>query len=201
MKLLTSILLAAAALTATAQERTIKRLPEIGKAVEDIEYASNLSGFWFAAEISGSYSVLFNKDNNCPFAEFDVIAGYRFNDYLRVGAGFGGRYEFDDNLRYDDIPWGFPIYLDVRGNFIPQTYRNVVPYWSMDIGGTIRDGFMLRPSIGIRVGRQRSAFLLALGYTGQYMKIQKMIHTPLRSENIGANRFVSLLSLRIGYEF
>lgn len=211
-KHLTVLLLAAATLTAAAQERTVKRLPEIGKAVEDVEYSTNLTGFWFAVEGSGGYSARINKENS-PFVEFDAIAGYRFNDYLRVGAGFGSRYTFEEpeRMRHSSIEWSFPLYLDLRGSFIPQTYRNVVPYWSMDVGGTIRDGFMLRPSVGIRVGRQRCTFLLALSYTGQNIKVREWRDYTTYSTDgrlslwgthaVGVNRFVSMLSLRLGYEF
>lgn len=194
-----TLLFAAATLCAAAQERTVNRLPEIGRPTEDVEYSSNNSGFWAAVELSGGTTCRINK-NNTWFGEADVVAGYRFNDFIRVGAGFGSRYygKSDSPVRYSSIDWSFPVYLDLRGNFIPQTYRNVVPYWSFDVGATLRDGFMMRPSAGIRVGRQRCAFLLALSYTGQNMKVSRF--NALNRE-VGSNRFVSLVSLRLGYEF
>ena len=50
------------------------------------------------------------------------------------------------------------IFVNARGNFISQEVREIVPYWSVDIGGAIRDGFMFTPSFGCRIGEQRSAF-------------------------------------------
>ena len=102
---------------------------------------------------------LFNS--NFGYTEIDAVAGYRFNEYVRVGLGLGARYYFDNNkVRSTLSEWAFPIFLNVRGNFIPTRYRDVVPYYSFDIGVTVRDGFMLRPTVGLRVGRERSAWAM-----------------------------------------
>ena len=91
--------------------------------------------------------------------------------------------------------WAFPIFLNVRGNFIPTRYRDVVPYYSFDIGVTVRDGFMLRPTVGLRVGRERSAFLVGLGYVGQDLS------TYSRDNLRKTRRFVNFITLKLGYEF
>ena len=78
----------------------------------------------------------------------------------------------------------------MSGNFIDDEFRTVTPYWSMDMGGAIKDGFMWRPTIGIRVGQSRSAFLLGVTYTGQNLKYKT-----------GKDRYVSAVGLTLGYEF
>ena len=191
-KLLILAIMCSCASLAGAQERTLNRLPEISKAADyTVEYSRNSTGFWAAAELSGGSTCRISKPNT-GFAELDLVAGYRFSDYLRIGAGFGVRDYglFASSIRYRDSSWSFPIYVDLRGSFMPTVYRTVVPYWSMDLGGTVCDGFMMRPSLGIRVGRERSAFLLAVSYTGQCMDIRKDV-----------NRYISMMSLRLGYEF
>ncbi len=124
------------------------------------------------------------------------MAGYRFNEYVRVGLGLGARYYFDNNkVRSTLSEWAFPIFLNIRGNFIPTRYRDVVPYYSFDIGGTVRDGFMLRPTVGLRVGLERSAFLVGLGYVGQDLS------TYSRDNLRKTRRFVNFITLKLGYEF
>ena len=59
-----------------------------------------------------------------------------------------------------------PIFAALRGNMIPVLYR-VVPYWGLDFGGSIRDGVMLQPTIGIKVGEPRQAFTLGFSYMEQ----------------------------------
>ena len=94
-----------------------------------------------------------------------------------------------------DHAWGLPLFLNVRGNIIPTDYYDVIPYWSMDIGTTFPDGFMIRPSIGIRVGQPRSAFLLSVAYVGQ--QIREFAPVGNGTEH----NFKSFISLRLGYEF
>lgn len=190
-----------AATSVSAQLRTVNRLPEIGPSVETT-YSDNPTGFWAAVELSGGTSCRLNKDNS-GFGELDAVAGYRFSDFLRIGAGVGGRYYInsDDVLWNHKIRWSFPLYVDLRGNFIPSDYRNVVPYWSFDVGGAIRDGFMARPSLGIRVGRERCAFLLSLSYTLQRMKVRELRKYDLGYKHFPECEYVSLISLRLGYEF
>jgi hypothetical protein len=83
-----------------------------------------------------------------------------------------------------------PLFAHVRGNLIKEEYRTVVPYYALDLGGVFRDGFMWRPSIGIKVGEDRSAFTIAVSYLGQSTK---------RFDN--KQKYVSGVVLRLGYEF
>ena len=185
------LIAAACSVAASAQIN----LPQVGAPEKQADYTSAGSGFWMAAEASAAYSCrLFNS--NFGYTEIDAVAGYRFNEYVRVGLGLGARYYFDNNkVRSTLSEWAFPIFLNVRGNFIPTRYRDVVPYYSFDIGVTVRDGFMLRPTVGLRVGRERSAFLVGLGYVGQDLS------TYSRDNLRKTRRFVNFITLKLGYEF
>lgn len=150
----------------------------------------NDTGFWMSAQINGSYSV-FLSSRCAPWTEFDVVGGYRFSQYLKVGIGIGGRYYFDNSrLRSKNEEWSFPIFATVRGNFITDAYRDVTPYYSVDLGGAIQDGFMWRPTVGLRIGQSRSAFLVGITYTGQSLKYVT-----------GKDRYVSGLGITLGYEY
>lgn len=154
------------------------------------DYATYDRGFWMAGEFRPAYTLNVSSSNS-PVIELDVVGGYRFNEFVRVGVGFGGRYYIkSENIRNGNISWSFPIYTNIRGNFIPTGYRDVVPYYSIDLGGTIRDGFMWRPTVGLRIGQKRSAFLLGLTYTGQ-----SLINNYLE------RRYCSMLGLTLGYEY
>jgi hypothetical protein len=189
------LIAAACSVAASAQINQVTRLPQVGAPEKQADYTSAGSGFWMAAEASAAYSCrLFNS--NFGYTEIDAVAGYRFNEYVRVGLGLGARYYFDNNkVRSTLSEWAFPIFLNVRGNFIPTRYRDVVPYYSFDIGVTVRDGFMLRPTVGLRVGRERSAFLVGLGYVGQDLS------TYSRDNLRKTRRFVNFITLKLGYEF
>lgn len=189
------------ATTATAQENTVQRLPEIDRQKSGIQtdYATRDTGFWIAGEATGGYSCRL-MHSNFSFAEVTATGGWRFNSYFRLGLGFGGRCYFDnDKVRTTASEWAFPIFANVRGNFIPTDYRDVVPYYSVDIGGTVRDGFLFRPAVGIRVGQNRGAFLLALAYTGQDLRSFAFNKATFTYDK--QRKFVSFISLRLGYEF
>ncbi len=189
------LIAAACSVAASAQINQVTRLPQVGASEKQADYTSAGSGFWMAAEASAAYSCrLFNS--NFGYTEIDAVAGYRFNEYVRVGLGLGARYYFDNNkVRSTLSEWAFPIFLNIRGNFIPTRYRDVVPYYSFDIGVTVRDGFMLRPTVGLRVGLERSAFLVGLGYVGQDLS------TYSRDNLRKTRRFVNFITLKLGYEF
>lgn len=170
-----------------AQERQI-RLPQKPSEQKYKEYQTEETGYWCSVEYDAGSSLFFEKKN---FQEtgLSFTNGYRFNEYLRVGVGAGVRYYFNNNeVRSTDVKWAFPLYANVRGNIMSMDVRNVVPYYSVNIGGIIRDGFYISPTIGLRIGDPRSAFLVGLSYSFE--------DTALRSGS-GA----SMLAIRLGYEF
>lgn len=155
-------------------------------------------GFWCAAEaVSGVSGRIIGK--NFGYEEIDLVGGYRFNEYVRVGLGVGARWYWNNrSVRYDKAAWTGPLFINVRGEFMRRAQRTVVPMYSFDIGGTFRDGFMIRPGIGIRVGELRSAFTLTLCYTGQGLDRKAW---NLQGEVVKKSAFISFVALKLGYEF
>lgn len=181
--------LAAAFFSAALAQQTV-RLPE--KPKQGYTHHSDLDkGFWCSIEAEGGSSVFIEK-RNMQVGGARFTAGYRFNEYLKVGAGFGGRYYFNNNdvRRKRDSGFTLPLYADLRGNFISQRNRDVVPYWNVSVGGAVWDGFFFSPTIGLRFGEERDSWLLGLSYS--FNNIQA---AP------GNSKEANFLLLRVGYEF
>ena len=185
-----SFCLMATAYIGSAQDRTIK-MPEAPKQSKYTEFSLKEKGYWWSADITIGPSLTFHQKNLLTTG-VNFVNGYRFDDYLRVGIGIGAQYHavHNDDIRNTDIKWTMPIYLNARGNFISQEVREIVPFWSVDLGGVIRDGFMCTPSFGCRRGEQRSAFLISAGYS---------LRTIDAKEGCAKTR--SYAVLKIGYEF
>lgn len=206
MKKAISILFLAliASITAYAQNnaadagRTIIMPTEKANPIKD--YGANDYGFWNAVELQGGYSVN-HSHSNIGLTEADYVAGYRFNEFLRVGAGIGARfYPKSNHLRYTTWKWSFPLFFNVRGNIIGREHhRPVIPYYSFDIGAAIHDGFMVRPTIGLRIGDfDRSAFLIGISYLAQNLRVASV---NAEGELERDNYLSSFITLKIGYEF
>lgn len=182
-------------------KKMTKKAPEIPKVGTDKDLTRLRAldnGFWYATELMGGYSCR-TANANSGLAEIDVTAGYRFNQWARVGLGLGFRYYFNsENIRYCTFKGSFPIYLNVRGNLAGDIYRSITPYYSFDIGGAIRDGFMLRPTVGVRFGTSRSAFLLGISYMAQSVPT---IAINVKGELYKKQTMISFLNIRFGYEF
>lgn len=164
--------------------------PEASSRGKYTDFEDNDKGYWWTAELSGGMS-MFSKKSNLGYTQLAVVNGYRFNDFLRVGVGLGVRYYIEnDKVRAKSNAWSFPVYADLRGNFMSQDVIRVVPYWSVNAGASIRDGFFFSPTLGVKFGGKRSNMLVGISYTGQTMD------TKWESD-----KMVSLLSLKIGYEF
>ena len=184
--------------TVSAQINEIKRIPKGSNGFMASVYDRD-AGFWAAAECSAGYSL--QSRNNAGFGEIDVTFGYRFNEYFRVGPGFGLRYYYpSDHLRVRSYRWAFPMYLNLRGNLLSMRYRNMVPFYSLDLGGTVQDGLMWRPSMGVRIGDYRKAFIISVSYVGQDILDYIIKETTSDAVDKGS-RYVSFLAMRLGYEF
>lgn len=189
-KLLLSLCLMVYSSVGLAQERRIK-LPEAPKQSSYTEFSLKEKGYWWSLDFTIGPSLTFNE-RNLLTTGINFVNGYRFDEYLRVGIGIGVQYHAanNNNIRETDIKWTMPIYLNARGNFMSQEVREIVPFWSIDVGGVIRDGFMFTPSVGARIGEQRSAFLFSLGYSFRTIDaIEK--HAKARN----------YIVLKLGYEF
>jgi opacity protein-like surface antigen len=198
-KLIFALICAAVAISASAQTRDVRIPTEQNEGEKFVNLPTLKKGFYFATELSGVYSI--SHDDNFGIGELDVVGGYRFNEYIRVGIGIGARYYINNSdykIRQAWSDWGLPLYVNLRGNFISSTYRTVTPYWSVDVGTSFPDGVMFRPSVGIRVGQERSAFLLALTYSLQSTRVwDEMIGGPTGTTHTSR----SFLGVKVGYEF
>lgn len=165
------------------------------------QYAKD-SGAWWAVESVTGYSIrLGDGKSNGGFEEIDVTGGYRFNEYVRIGIGLGGRYYFHcGGFRAHAHDWSLPLYFNVRGGMMARAERVCTPFYSLDIGSSIADGFMIRPTVGLKIGERRGAFVVALSYVGQNMKT----YSNRVNENgrlVYDDSFVSFVALKLGYEF
>lgn len=173
-----------------AQDRQI-RMPAVPKQEKYTEFTLKNKGYWCSVEFGVASSAKFHE--TCMWTStLSFVNGYRFNDYLRLGVGIGAGYYFANNdvARDTDIKWTMPIFVNARGNFMSQEVREIVPFWSVDIGGAVRDGFLFTPSVGCRIGERRSAFLVSLGYSYRGIDAKR---------GLGNSR--SFILLKIGYEF
>ena len=162
------------------------------------DYSTYETGFWWSAELQGGFSCNL-EGPNLGMLELDALGGYRFNQYAKIGLGFGARYYFNnDDIRYSSIKWAFPLYVNVRGNFIPEEHRTMVPYYSMDLGAAFRDGVFFRPTIGVRVGSERSALLLGVSYMGQQLNGFTLDDNMARTKK---KKYTSFIVFKVGYEF
>ena len=60
-------------------------LPEKPNRNKYVDYSTKESGFWCAAQIGANYG------DTALLAQLDVIGGYRFSEFLRVGIGVSPR--------------------------------------------------------------------------------------------------------------
>lgn len=188
------VIFISAVFSCIAQENEIKRIPNRGFDPEQNQYITFDKGFWGAAEVSGGYSAHLHG-HNLGLTELDVMAGYRFNQFLRIGLGIGARYYFDKHhIRRGDTKWGMPLFGDIRGSFMSSTYRKVVPYWDVAIGASIRDGFFFRPTLGLKIGEPRQAFLIGVSYMGQEL-------ATLNNLGQKTHDYTSIFCLKLGFEY
>jgi hypothetical protein len=154
-----------------------------------LDHSGQDSGFWLAGEATAGSTIMFDNTNTLR-SGLAVVGGYMMNEYLKFGVGLGVNIYLVNNKKVrvdEDIPFTLPLFLDVRGNLISQEDREVVPYWSFDIGGAIRDGFFLSPTIGLRIGEKRDSWLVGLSYGLNSVRT--------------VDGMVSTLALKVGYEF
>ena len=93
-------------------------------------------------------------------------------------------------LRAYDSNWTAPFFVNARGNFMAQEDRGFSPYWSMNVGYVVKDGFFMSPTLGIRYGAMRSDFLLGISYS-----LNRIDNWPT------VDKFTHSLMLTLGYEY
>lgn len=188
-KLLALLLSITCFVTGQAQRRDVT-LPEKAPQKGFRSYINQDTGFWIALEAEGGSSIMQGK-TNMQYANLCAIAGYRFNEYLRLGAGLGGRaYLNNVNLRESDDTFVMPVFVNVRGNIISAYDRDGVPYWSLNVGGITSEGFYFSPTLGYSFGGLRNMFLIGLSYT-----------LSTFTDFMAKDRAYSYFGLKLGYEF
>ncbi len=188
-KILTVILIMTFATSLYAQDNI--RLPERPKnRTQYRDLTVQEHGYWTAVELGGGMTTMFNR-SNMAMVDLDWVNGYRFSEFFRAGVGLGVKYLFNnDKVRTSSVAWVFPVYVNARGNFISQQDRGSVPFWSVNVGGEFRGGFLFAPTLGYRFGASRHSFTLGVGYTlSQYDTYKKN------------NEMIGTIHLKVGYEF
>ena len=162
-------------------------LPDQPKRAKYIDFPSLDQGLWFAAQATGAMA--FGKSASFPIAQVDLIGGYRFNEFIKLGLGISPRLALAGAPGYgfSGEAVSLPVYLDVRGNVISQESRMSVPWWSVDLGYSIPEGFYASPTVGVRVGGPRNNFIAGVTYIFQSVA--------------AANTSYHAVGLRLGYEF
>lgn len=171
-----------------AQERTIK-MPDSPSKLYNIA-EEDYGTFWCAIELGGGSTAMENKQNVAMIGA-SYTGGYRFCQYLKIGAGLGVLYyPNSSNVRDTKNHLSMPIFINARGNMLSDEIRRTVPFWSINLGTSIPDGLFMTPSVGLRVGEKRNAFLVSIGYTLRHMK----------SYPESISNYSGVL-LKLGYEF
>lgn len=89
MRIISFILFVLLALPSFGQYRDV-RIPEQPKGSNYRDYTSQEKGFWCAIETEGGSSIMEHK-TNMQYVNLTFTGGYRINEFLRLGVGFGGR--------------------------------------------------------------------------------------------------------------
>lgn len=175
------------AISGFAQDRVI-RMPE--EPVKSMNIAENNKGYWCSIEVNGG-STLMENHRNVTLVNAEFTNGYRFSQWLKVGAGIGVMYYPNNNdVRDTKNHLSMPLFINVRGNMLSEEICRTVPYWSVNVGTSIPDGFFLTPTVGLRIGEKRSAFLVGVSYTLRHLKTC-----------LGSMTNYSGAMVKLGYEF
>ena len=114
-----------------------------------------------AQQYEGNIGTLYGWGFNNKVNNFGITTehGYRFNDYLFIGAGVGFVKLQQLSIAY------IPSYLNIKGYI--WNNRKITPFASFDIGIALREesGLLMSPSIGCtyRLGRGLG-LSLSIGY-------------------------------------
>lgn len=188
-RFLLTTLVATCCTTAFPQYRQVT-LPEkpVRTGYKDVNSQDN--GFWCAVDADGGSSLMYGK-TNLQYTNLLFTGGYRMSEYLRIGAGLGLRaYVNNNEVRKSDSPLALPLYVNARGNILSAMDREAVPFWSVNVGGVVGDGFLFNPTLGYSFGGLRHNFLVGLSYTLSSF-----------TDNTKAKRTYSYLGVKLGYEF
>ncbi len=149
----------------------------------------------------------------------DFLAGYRFNEHIRIGAGVGLNYI---DLRYELAGWNsllerydkgykesamsFPVFANVKVNF---TKTKISPFINVDLGYTAflpfskyaqhnKLGFLMRPAFGVDFHFGKWSLFLEIAYKYQQRQAEDSYYTLSSVKFDGG---YSQLSQSIGFQF
>lgn len=184
-----SLVLCTITSTIQAQQREVN-LPPKTKQHGYRDFSTQDKGFWCAVEAEGGSSIMVDS-RNMQYVNLTYTAGYRLNEYLRVGLGFGGRvYVNNYEVRDASSRFCMPLYANVRGNFISSYDRDAVPFWSVNIGGITQEGLFFSPEVGYSFGGLRHNFQVGISYTISRLDTYQK-----------KTKAYSYFGLKLGYEF
>lgn len=130
-------------------------------------------GLWFAAQLAPAAA--FANGTRATIAQIDLLVGYKFSEFFKVGVGVTPRYvaPVNENVSMMFPPAMYsgvdiPVVLDLRGSILSQKNAKVAPFWSLDAGYTIGQGPCASPTLGVRIGKPKGSFLAGLKYMFQY---------------------------------
>ncbi len=188
-KVLSLFALAFFSLSLSAQTVREVRMPEEVPS-PPLNIAEKETGVWCAVEVGGGATLMENR-KNVAIVGATAVVGYRFNQYLKIGAGLGAvYYPNSENARRKDGHLGMPLFVQARGNILSDETRRFVPFWNVTIGSCLPDGAFFTPGLGLRFGEKRSAFTLSVHYTARTLKSYP-----------GVGDSWSGALLKLGYEF
>jgi hypothetical protein len=140
----------------------IEEIEKMTREIDPTAKKSSTKGYLGVVNIGYGFGTGDAQKINC--IKFDNINGYRFNEYVSLGFGYGLKY-----LWYESGALLVPLFADVRVHALPG---NISPFLALQIGYSIEItpefqglGLLLDPSLGVSFKtNSRSAVNLGVGY-------------------------------------
>lgn len=175
-------------------------MPDMPKHKKYVDLSRQEKGFWCAVDLAAGPSLSLDKGHKPSWAGDALFTfGYRVNNFIQAGLGCGIRYYFEEGTRTNAKnlkPVSIPLFANVRGVMMEPRGHVVVPFWSMNVGYAVFDGFYLSPTVGIRVGSmERSHFTAGIAYVLQGAS------TKNNDDSVKSNGILNSLQLKLGYQF
>lgn len=181
-----------------------------------ITSSAQSSGYEKAIEVKGAIGL----DDRTDYAfGASMINGYRFNDYLFLGAGVG--YEYLNGLYYHNYGGKsssydskstqniIQLYVRVKANF---TNAKISPFASLDLGNSFNldstdeikmaKGFFFEPAIGCDFKlNDKQTFYISLGYSQQQYEYEFISTAYAVSGHETEKKPAGMFNIHIGLKF
>lgn len=98
-------------------------------------------------------------------------------------------------VTYNGTPWSVPLFIDIRGNFMNDDTRQVVPYWAFDFGYTFSGKYL--PGTEPILGEDSEGVLCSWYYTDKAVSKlgDGIFFAPTVGVKIGVERHNLLIGL------